>query len=128
VLERDEAAFLNTVDPSDALLFTEERHWFADLQAYPASTFALTGQLLALREDHAAVEVSMDYQLAVTDSTRTSVTWQARFVQRDGRWRYADADFQQQSSPHFVLKYVTSQQGAMAAQLLSDAERAYDVG
>jgi len=127
VLERDETAFLNTVDASDAVLFTEERHWFADLQSHPVSTFALSGQLLSLREDQAIVQVAMDYLLADPDSTRNRVSWQARFVQRDGRWLYADVDLKQESSPHFLLKYVTPQQGAIAAQLLSDAERAYDL-
>jgi Zn-dependent M28 family amino/carboxypeptidase len=127
VLGRNEATFLNTVDAYDGILFTEERHWFADLQSHPASAFSLSGQLLSLREAHAIVQLSMDYQLAEAGSARERVSWQAHFVQRDGRWLYADADFQQQSSPHFLLKYVTPQQGAMAAQLLSDAERAYEV-
>jgi Zn-dependent M28 family amino/carboxypeptidase len=127
VLGQDEAAFLNTVNASDAVLLSEERHWFADLQSHPVSIFELSGQLLALREDHALVRVTMDYQLAEPGSTRSRVIWQARFVPQDGRWLYADVDFQQQSSAHFLLKYVAAQQGAVAAQLLSDAERAYDL-
>jgi len=122
----DEAGFLATVDPSNAILLTEERHWFADLQAHPVITFSLTGQLLGLRDDHALVQLTMTYQLTETDSTRTTVRWRARFVPRDGHWLYADVAFRQQSSAHFTLKYVTEQQGAIAGQLLADAESAYD--
>ncbi len=127
VLQRDESAFLSTVDSSNAVLLTEERHWFADLQEHPVSSFTLNGQLLGLREDHAVVRLTMDWLLADAGANPGSVAWEARFVQRDGRWLYADVDFQQQSSRHFVLNYVTPEQGAIATQLLGDAERAYDV-
>jgi len=125
VLARDEAAFLATVDASDGTLFQEERHWFADLKAHPAATFSLTGTLQALQDGQAIEQLVMKYRLTEEGSSEQSVAWRARFVKRNGRWLYADADWQEQRSPHFVLRYASARQSNLAQDLLAGAERAY---
>lgn len=125
VLTRDEAAFLATVDATNATLYQEERHWFADLQGHPVQSFALEGKLLSIQNSQALVELEMKYRLTEEGSTDEAVSWTARFVERDGHWLYADADMAEQRSEHLVLRYMNPAQTTFAAELLTRAERAY---
>jgi len=126
VLARDEATFLSTLDGTDSTLYAEERHWFADLQEYPASAFSLAGQLLSLEGDQAVVQINMTYRLAEAD-TSGSVGWEARFIRREGHWLYADAYFYSRQSEHFILKYMSDVHDSEAEDWLARAEAAYEV-
>ncbi len=125
VLALDEQAFLATVDGSDSALLQEERHWFADLARHPVAEFALQGQLLALEDGKASVRLTMRSRLADEGSQLSTVTWEARFVHREGRWVYADFESSTVSSEHFVLKHDPYLSFDLADALLAGAESAY---
>ncbi len=125
VLAGDKAAFLTTVDVADQGLYQEESHWFDNLQSHPADGFAYKSHLLSLDGDYATVQLNVNYRLAKPGSIWKRIDYQARFVQRDGRCLYADVDFAEERSKHFLLKYITEKQGEQAHELLAHAERAY---
>ena len=125
VLGADKVAFMATVDPTDSVLYQEESHWFDDLEEHPADEFAYRSELFSLDEDQATVDLTVAYSLQESHSGSTTVGYEARFVHRDGRWLYADINFTQESSEHFVLKYEHPQHALHAQALLAAAERAY---
>lgn len=125
VTASDEPAFLSTVYPDDAILLQEERHWFADLRTHPVASFSLSGQLLSLQVDSARVRLNLRYQLAAEGAEPNSVTWIARFTNRDGLWLYSDLDFTKTTSTHFVLKHDAALDNDSAQSLLALAEAGY---
>ncbi len=124
VLAGDEASFLATVNPADATLRTEERHWFAALVDTPVLSYEASGQVVdwSPAGDETVVELTVSSVLSGERSAR--ITYDARFVHRGGRWLYAGVAWQERSSDHFVLKY-QGNDAAWAHHVLDLAEEAY---
>ena len=114
-LAGDEAGFLATLDPSNAVLRAEQRNWFAGLAEHPITSYEATGEIVAW---------SPGGDEAVVALTVSQVTYDARFTRAGGRWLYAGVDWNNLAGEHFILKH----QGGDAVdpqRILDLAEEAY---
>jgi hypothetical protein len=114
------------VDPENKVLFAEEMHWFEDLEEYPAQEFAYESELVGLDGELAIVDLHVRYRVPNVEWSSLPVHYRAQFVNRDGLWYYADLEFSEERSEHFVHKYEHEDYGRHAARLLAGAERAYE--
>lgn len=125
VLARDEAAFLNTVDPQVPNLMSEERHWLAGSTSL--TSFSSTGEPLALLEDGSILaEVTLEYRLAGSASNFQPPTsnFQVLFTPSGEGYRWAGVPFEVRQSDRGSVLYSEGQAG-QAWALLNEAETIY---
>jgi len=124
VLAGDIAGFLDTVASADAVLRTEERHWFADLTDPPVLSYTTAGRVVGWSPDEEKAVVSVSAGFAISDGQSGQVSYDARFVREDNRWLYAGAAWHEHTSDHFVLKCQRDDE-VWARHVLQLAEAAY---
>ena len=123
VLSGDQAAFLATVNPGDAVFLVEEGHWFDDLAKHPVETYALKATVLAVDADGALARLEMTAKLKAASSTARA-SYLARFLRAGEGWALAGPDWKTRESDHFAVKYVDATEATVQAALVA-AERAY---
>lgn len=103
VLAADEKAYRQLVDPISPEFVMEQTHWAADLAKHTPEIFTITlntplqvstlqaGSIApgnpASELDAATAELTMTWKLP--DGKQRDVSYPARFLRRDGQWRYA---------------------------------------
>jgi len=125
VLARDEAAFLNTVDPQVPNLMAEEQHWLAGSTSL--TSFSLTAEPLALLEDGSILaEVTLEYRLIGSASTLQLPTsnLQMLFTPSGDGYRWAGVPFEVRQSERGSVLYPEGQE-VLAWALLHEAETVY---
>ncbi len=125
VLARDEAAFLNTVDPQVPNLMAEERHWLAGSTSL--TSFSLTGEPLALLEDGGILaNVTLEYRLAGSASNLQppSSNFQVLFTPSGEGHHWAGVPLEIRQSDRGSVLYSEGQAG-QAWALLNEAETIY---
>jgi len=88
----DNLGYLEHVWAADPVFLTEQRNWAVDLLAHPVGTFSLTLDdpgAIETRGDWAFAVVTMTWRLEREDAEERTVSYPARFVSENGRWRYA---------------------------------------
>ena len=124
VREGDAAGFLATVNPSDPVLRTEERNWFADLASHPVLTYSIAGELSGWTAGGREALVTLSIKSVITGAQPSHVTYDARFVRNGDRWFYAGVAWNELASQHFLLKY-QDHDDAWGQRALDLAEAAY---
>ena len=104
VLERDEAKFLNTVDPKDENFMQEQKQWFNHLEMFPAHSFTLQLSSLNVSRSKVVANLSMAWSLEGQPGNQT-VTYEAAFIEREGRWFFSGPNFQIIMGKQFVIHY-----------------------
>jgi len=127
VLDKDEAAFLDTVDRGIPNLLMEEKAWFGDLDQYPPETFRLTGKPLALLDDGGILaSVKMEYNLAKVSAPwgRASLPLKILFTSAGGEYRWAGPMLDSIWGERIRVRYPSGEE-EIAGALLEDAEDFY---
>jgi len=126
VIAGDEAGFLDTVNPANLTLLTEERNWLADLADHPIDGYGAAGAIISWSPDGAETLVKMAVNAALADQRANQIIYDARFVRQGERWLYDGIAWDESVSEHFVLKYDgNAHDESWAQRILSLSEEAY---
>jgi len=103
VLKRDEK-FLKTVDPKDETFLQEQKQWFHLLDRFPARSFTLQLSSLNISRSKAVANLSMTWSLESRPGNQ-AVTYEAAFIEREGRWFFSGPNFQIMMGRQFIIHY-----------------------
>ena len=104
VLERDEAKFLNTIDPKDETFLQEQKQWFHSLDRFPTHRFTLQLSNMTISKSKAVANLSMTWSMEGGPGNQT-VTYEAAFNEREGRWFFSGPNFQIMLGRQFIIHY-----------------------
>ena len=127
VLNKDERAFLSTVDQRTVNLLNEEKAWFADLSIYPPESFGLTAKPLAFLDDGSVLaSVKMEYQLENVTAAwgKGNLPITILFTPSGTGYRWAGPLMQTISGNRVRVRYPIGED-EFAQALLADAESFY---
>ena len=105
----DRAAFAATDDPDDEALRITDGAWFNALRAAPPAELDLTLTDLLIASDVATGTLKLRLRETAEESPE-SITYKARFMRRDGEWRYAGPAFRTLSTQHFTVSYLSGKE------------------
>ncbi|MDY7042114.1 MAG: M28 family peptidase, partial [Chloroflexota bacterium] len=121
VIQDDAAGYVALADATDEDFLAQQEHWFAEMHSLPLEQFELTaGQILVDREQ-ATVTLGLRYSWS-EESGVERFSFPARFVRRDGQWRYAGLAVQTAQSEHFSIGHLSTVNGTEWAE---SADRIY---
>ncbi len=113
VIERMEAAanagngpaFLAEVDTADAVFLQEQKMWAKDLKDHTPIDFDIELSADELKQQaDGTITVPLQMSWKPTDKARTrEVNFTARFIERDGTWRYAGETWLRVNAPGVVV-------------------------
>lgn len=119
VMARDRTGYLALIDQSDPVFALEHSRWVADwADLHPALSYALQIDDLSIDEDAAKAtgRLTSTWTIEGFEAPRTA-TWDARFTERPGGWRYAGEVWEPTEAEHFRLLVAPGVTGAEAAIL-----------
>ena len=127
VLNGDEAAFLETVDPRIRNLLMEEKGWFADLSDFSPDSYQLSGNPIAILESgEILADVAVRYILPDVQPPlgRGSFTFEILFNPSEDGFLWAGPIFQSVSGKNLIVRYPAGLEETANA-ILDDAGEIY---
>ncbi len=101
VLAGDKDGYLACVDGSDEVFHVEQANWAADFDHHKVAAFSIEweGEGPRIDGDEASGELRTRWRTAGEGRRERSVSFPARFVKRDGAWRYAGEKWHEVGAP-----------------------------
>jgi len=101
VLAGDKGAYLAGVDDADPIFRKEQENWAADFDHHKVDSFSVSwaGDGPSINDDQATGELKMEWRVAGEGRRTGEVSFPARFVRRDGSWRYAGEEWHEIGAP-----------------------------
>jgi len=128
----DRDQFLAGVDPTDPGLRTAQAAWFDDLWSRELAEVEIEAGRLRIGDGEGSASLSLAYRWADAARRESPVSYDARFVQRDGAWYFAGYELDSLSGDVLtVARFPSAELGADAdvtlemQQLLSTTQQAY---
>ncbi len=120
----DREAFLEGLDPTDADLRATQAAWFDNLWSRELSSVSVRPGQMRVGNGEANVTLQLVYRWADAARNEVPVSYDARFVQRDGTWTYAGYDLSVLAGDVITIAHFADVP-VEASQLLSTTQQAY---
>lgn len=104
VLAADTRAYLSLVDPSDRVLYTEERHFIEDVVVNTPAQYALL--LNEPRLEDGELRATMTASWRMGDKDPREVTYPVRLVRGESGWLYAGRIWERLEADHCVVFFL----------------------
>ncbi len=126
VVQGDPASYLETVNPDNPVLRTEESNWFADLTNHPIAGYGVAEAVVDWSPGGEEAIVRMVLNATPANERSNQITYDARFVRQGAGWFYDGVAWDELASEHFVLKYdADTHDESWAQHVLDISEEAY---
>ena len=128
----DQAQFLAGIDPTDQALQTAQAAWFDDLWSRELAEVEIEAGRWRVGDGEASASLSLAYRWADAARRESPISYDARFVQREGAWYFAGYELDSLSGDALtVARFSSTGLGADTdvalemQQLLSTTQQAY---
>ena len=103
VLAREAGAYMTLVDAADAEFVQEQRYFANDFVRSGPDEFAMSVGPLTASDGSATGELTMVWRMP--DKKERTVSFDARFVEHDGSWRYAGETWARFEAPGVIVMH-----------------------
>ena len=107
VIQNDATGYVALVDATDGDFLAQQAAWFAAMHSRPLEEFELTGERILMGREEAIATLHLRYRWS-DESQATRTSFPARFVRRDGQWRYAGLAVETVQSEYFSVGHLSA--------------------
>jgi Zn-dependent M28 family amino/carboxypeptidase/uncharacterized protein YchJ len=111
VIQDDAVGYAALMDAADYDFLAQQAGWFEEMRSRLLEQFELTAERIMVDGEEATATLRLRYRWS-DESRANNTSFPARFVRRDGQWRYAGPAVKTSQSAYFSIGYLAAADSA----------------